>query len=173
MMSKAGLILFVAGAGIPLMAALNSGLGARLGNPIPAAFALFLLATTVTFLLLLTNPLPTKADIISIPSHYYLGGLFVAFYVLSMTWIAPEIGLGNAILVVLFGQLVAAAAIDHYALLKRAQSTDIIHPYRRDRARTAWCFPGEENQWLAGYEPDIHNQSTFDASTWLSAGEQE
>ena len=116
-MSKAGLILFAAGAGIPLMAALNSGLGARLGNPIPAAFALFLLATTVTFLLLLTNPLPTKADIISIPTHYYLGGLFVAFYVLSMTWIAPEMGLGNAILVVLFGQLVAAAAIDHYALL--------------------------------------------------------
>lgn len=36
MISKAAMILFVAGAGIPLMAALNSGLGLRLGSPIPA-----------------------------------------------------------------------------------------------------------------------------------------
>ena len=41
----------------------------------------------------------------------------MAFYVLAMTGIAPKLGLGNAIFVVLIGQLVAAAAIDHFALL--------------------------------------------------------
>jgi len=112
-----GVILFIAGAGIPLMAALNSGLGVRLGNPIPAAFVLFLLALAITTILTLINPLPSKAEIIAIPVHYYVGGLFVAFYVLSITWIAPKIGLGNAIFIVLFGQLIAAALIDHFGLL--------------------------------------------------------
>ena len=112
-----GIILFIAGAGIPLMAALNTGLGVRLGNPIPAAFVLFLLALAITAVLTLTNPLPSKADIVAIPVHYYLGGVFVAFYVLSITWITPNIGLGNAIFIVLFGQLFAAAIIDHFGLL--------------------------------------------------------
>ena len=117
MISKAVIILFIAGAGIPMMAALNSGLGMRLGNPIPAAFVLFMLATVITALLVFTNPLPTQSEISAIPAHFYLGGLFVAFYVLAMTWLAPKIGLGNAIFIVLSGQLVAAAAIDHFALL--------------------------------------------------------
>lgn len=112
-----GVILFIAGAGIPLMATLNAGLGVRLGNPIPAAFLLFLLALAITAVLALTNPLPSKAEIIAIPPHYYLGGVFVAFYVLSITWIAPKIGLGNAIFIVLVGQLVSAAIIDHFGLL--------------------------------------------------------
>jgi transporter family-2 protein len=112
-----GVILFIAGVGIPLMAALNAGLGVRLGNPFPAVFVLFLLALAITAVLTLSNPLPSKAEIVAIPVHYYLGGVFVAFYVLSITWIAPKIGLGNAIFIVLFGQLVAATIIDHFGLL--------------------------------------------------------
>ena len=114
--------LFVAGAGIPLMAALNGSLGLRLGSPVPAAFVLFLLALAVTTALVLTNPLPSKADLAAIPGRFYLGGLFVAFYVLSITWIAPKVGLGNAIFVVLLGQLVAATTIDHFALLDVTRS---------------------------------------------------
>lgn len=112
-----GLVLIIAGAGIPLMAALNAGLGVRLGSPFPAAFVLFLLALASTTIFVLSNPLPSRAEIAAIPTHFYLGGLFVAFYVLSITWIAPKIGLGNAVFLVLLGQLVAATAIDHFALL--------------------------------------------------------
>jgi len=84
-----GVILFIAGAGIPLMAAVNADLGVRLGSPIPAVFVLFLLAFAITAVLTLTNPLPSKAEFVAIPPHYYLGGLFVAFYVLSITC-SPE-----------------------------------------------------------------------------------
>ena len=117
-----GVVLFIAGTGIPLMAALNAGLGAGFGNPVPAAFVLFLLALTITAVLALTNPLPSKAEITAMPLHYYLGGVFVAFYVLSITWIAPKIGLGNAIFAVLLGQLVGAAIIDHFGLLNIART---------------------------------------------------
>lgn len=40
----------------------------------------------------------------------------MAFYVLSVTYIAPHFGVGNAVFFVLLGQLVAAALIDHYGL---------------------------------------------------------
>ena len=109
-------ILFIAGLGIPIMASLNSGLGTRLESPAAAAFVLFLLALAVTAALLLMNPLPSSNQVMEIPAPFYFGGLFVAFYILSITWIAPNIGLGNAIFLVLFGQIVAAAIIDHHGL---------------------------------------------------------
>ncbi|MFZ8974113.1 MAG: DMT family transporter, partial [Pseudomonadales bacterium] len=37
------------------------------------------------------------------PRHLLLGGLFVAFYVLSITYIAPHFGIGNAVFFVLLG----------------------------------------------------------------------
>lgn len=40
----------------------------------------------------------------------------MTFYVLSITWVAPRFGVGNAIFLVLLGQLVAAAVIDHFGL---------------------------------------------------------
>jgi transporter family-2 protein len=40
----------------------------------------------------------------------------VAFYVLSITYIAPTFGVGNAVFFVLLGQLVSAAIIDHFGL---------------------------------------------------------
>ena len=109
-------ILFIAGIGIPIMASLNSGLGARLESPVAAAFVLFLLALAVTAVLLHMNPLTFSNQVMEIPAPYYLGGLFVVFYVLSITWIAPKVGLGNAIFLVLFGQIVSAAIIDHHGL---------------------------------------------------------
>lgn len=116
------IVLIVAGAGIPLMAALNAGLGLRLGSPLPAAFALFLLALAVTSIPMLSNPLPTKAEIAAVPAYFYLGGVLVAFYLLSITGIAPRIGLGNSVFLVLLGQLVSAAAIDHFGLLGVSRS---------------------------------------------------
>lgn len=117
-----GVIMIIAGTGIPIMAALNAGLGVRLGSPVLAAFVLFLLALSVTAVLAITNPLPSKDQVFAAPVHYYLGGFIVAFYVLSITWIAPKIGLGNAIFLVLVGQLFATAIIDHYGLLNTVKA---------------------------------------------------
>jgi bacterial/archaeal transporter family-2 protein len=50
------------------------------------------------------------------PRHLFLAGLLVAFYVMSITFIAPHFGVGNAVFFVLLGQLISAAAIDHFGL---------------------------------------------------------
>ncbi len=107
-------VMLAAGIGIPVMAALNAGLGARIGNPTFAAFLLFLLALIITGVVAMVKPMPPKELLFAVPPQYFLGGLFVAFYVLTVTWIAPKIGVGNAIFFVLLGQIFAAAVIDHY-----------------------------------------------------------
>lgn len=108
-------VMLAAGIGIPVLAALNAALGQRLGSPAAAAAILFVVALAATLITLrLTGG--GFAGAASAPPHLFLAGLLVAFYVLSITWIAPQFGVGNAIFFVLLGQLVAAAAIDHFAL---------------------------------------------------------
>jgi transporter family-2 protein len=112
------LIMLAAGIGIPVLAALNAQLGARIGAPAAAAMALFAIAflATAGVTLVTTGPAPL-ASLPSQPPHLFLAGLLVAAYVLSITWIAPRFGVGNAIFCVLLGQLGSAAAIDHFGLM--------------------------------------------------------
>lgn len=107
-------VMVVAGIGIPIMAALNSGLGVRLGNPVAASSILLGMALISSLAFTLGRPLPEAGLLGATPPHYFMGGLFVAFYILSITWIAPKIGIGNAVFFVLLGQIAASAMIDHF-----------------------------------------------------------
>ncbi len=109
-------IMLAAGIGIPVLAALNAALGQRIGSPATAAFCLFLVALAGTALVLLATGGAAFGSLRGQPWHLFLAGLLVAFYVLSITWIAPRFGVGNAVFFVLLGQLVAAAVIDHFGL---------------------------------------------------------
>ncbi len=110
-------IMLLTGIGIPILAALNGGLGGRLGSPMAASMILFglafLIATTGA---LLTGSIGQIRFTSDIPLQFYFGGLFVAFYVIAVTFIAPRFGVGNAIFFVLVGQLISAATIDHFGL---------------------------------------------------------
>ena len=109
--------MLAAGIGIPILAALNAQLGQRIGSPVGAASVLFLVACAASLALAaLTGNLPRTATLAVQPPHLFLGGLLVAFYVLSITFVAPRFGVGNAILCVLMGQMMSAAVIDHFAL---------------------------------------------------------
>ena len=110
-------LMLATGIGIPIMAALSGTLGAKYGSPAFAASVLFLVALVISVVFLFAvegglKPFP-KA---SLPFYFYLGGAFVAFYVLSITWVAPQFGVGNAVAFVLLGQLISMAAIDQFGL---------------------------------------------------------
>ncbi len=110
------LIMLAAGVGIPVLAALNAALGRHIGSPAVAATVLFVVALgTAAIVAMLTNP-GAASKLASAPKHLFLAGTLVAFYVLSITWIAPTMGVGNAVFFVLLGQLISAAAIDHFGL---------------------------------------------------------
>jgi len=108
------LIMLAAGIGIPVLAALNAALGRHIGSPAVAATILFVVAFAVAATTaLVTNP-QAATKLATAPRHLFLAGALVAFYVLSITWIAPTMGVGNAVFFVLLGQLISAAAIDHF-----------------------------------------------------------
>ncbi len=115
-MTQYAIIMLLAGIGIPLLAALNAALGVHIGSPAAAATVLFVVALiTASAVTLMTGP-GALAGALSAPRHLLLGGVLIAFYVLSITYIAPHFGIGNAVFFVLLGQLVSAAAIDHFGL---------------------------------------------------------
>lgn len=110
------LIMLAAGIGIPVMAALNSQLGVRLGSPVAAAVVVFCVALVTSVVVLFALDARPILKIASVPPHLTMAGLFVAFYILSITFIAPHFGIGNAVFFVLLGQLISAALIDHFGL---------------------------------------------------------
>lgn len=111
------LIMLAAGIGIPVLAALNAALGQRLGSPFAAGVVLFCVAlSAAVVVLLLTGDTGKLAGLPAAPKYLFLAGLLVAFYVLSITYLAPKFGIGNAVFFVLLGQLISAAAIDHFGL---------------------------------------------------------
>jgi transporter family-2 protein len=121
--------MLVVGLGIPVFAALNGNLGARLQNPVMAAIiALSVGIVACLGVMLLSGKIPNLVVESSIPFYYYLGGLFVVFYVLGMTWIAPRFSVVNSVAFVLLGQIISMAIIDHFNLLGAA-----YHPISTQR----------------------------------------
>lgn len=112
---QSALIMTAAGVGVPLLAALNAALGRHLASPAGAGVILFVMAMGAALAVFaLTGG--SFRGVATAPRHLFMAGLFVAFYVLSVTWIAPSFGVGNAIFFVLLGQLLSAAVIDHFGL---------------------------------------------------------
>jgi transporter family-2 protein len=116
------LMMIVVGMGIPVTAALNAGLGTHIQSPVAASVILFAVGLVMTAIVLAFVGLPSRGVFTGLSPWYYLAAVGVVFYVLSVTWSAPRIGVGNAIFFVLLGQLVAAAVIDHFGLFGAAKS---------------------------------------------------
>jgi|TARA_R110001583_G_scaffold64488_4_gene187230 transporter family-2 protein len=111
-------IMLIAGIGIPIMATLNGGLGSRLqSSALAATILLFVGMILAVAYLLVTEGVPKTLYPPNTPIYFYLGGFFVLFYILTITWAAPRFGISNAIAFVLLGQLISMSLIDHFGLL--------------------------------------------------------
>ena len=89
---------------------------------IPAVAASFAVGLAISLLLLAVVGFPPRSTFSFDPPQIWFGAVFILFYGASVTYAAPRIGLGNAIFFVLLGQIVAAAAIDHFCWLGSIQS---------------------------------------------------
>ena len=121
-MAQYAVVMLLAGIGIPILAALNAALGTRLGSPAAAATILFVIAFGTAAVVFILTGAQGMSKLTAAPKHLLLAGVLIAFYVLSITYIAPHFGIGNAVFFVLLGQLISAAAIDHFGLFG-AQAT--------------------------------------------------
>jgi len=113
----------VGGILIPIMAALSGGLGRTIDSPWMAAaivsgggFAL-----TLAFALLNGGANISWEALQQAKPAQLLAGAGFAFYLLSITWVGPRFGIGNAVMFVLAGQIISSALIDHFGLFGAPQ----------------------------------------------------
>ena len=111
-------LALVVGALIPLQAATNAALARALGSVAFASFTVFAVALVFVSacVVVARTPVPALGVLRSAPAYGYLGGLIVGSYVLAITFLAPRLGVGNAICFIVTGQILAAVAIDHFGL---------------------------------------------------------
>jgi transporter family-2 protein len=114
--STCAITMLFAGIGIPILAALNAALGGRIGSPVAASVVLFAIAFLSAAAVYATGLFKPTGSLLAAPKHLFLAGVLIAFYLLSITFIAPKFGVGNAVFFVLLGQLISAAMIDHFGL---------------------------------------------------------
>lgn len=111
-------LALLAGVLIPIMAALSGAMGRTLGNPQVAAF----LVITGAFLMVLAFTLATSGagfdwgKLAHATPLQLASGFAMAFYLLAITYLAPRFGVGNAVMLVVAGQIASAAVIDHFGL---------------------------------------------------------
>lgn len=115
--SYAALALF-AGVMIPVMAALSGALGRGFGNPAYAALitAGVGFAGVLAFTLISGAQAPSLTALRAASPLQLAAGLGMALYICSITFLAPRFGVGNAIMLVVAGQIISAAFIDHWGL---------------------------------------------------------
>lgn len=114
-------LALTAGALIPVQAAANAALSQAIRGKV--AFAALILfgvaggAVLVANLVMGVRP-PPASELRAAPAWGYAGGLIVATYVLTITFLVPRLGVGSAIALIVTGQIVGAVLIDHFGLLR-------------------------------------------------------
>ena len=115
------MLALASGALIPVQAAANAALSKSIGGNVAfAALALFVVAgaSTLLAIVLVGAPIPPVGALRAASAWTYVGGLIVAAYVLTITFLVPRLGVGTAISFIVAGQIAAALAIDHFGLLR-------------------------------------------------------
>jgi transporter family-2 protein len=113
-----GALAVIIGALIPVQAATNAAMSRVIGSVAITSLAIFAIGFVIVavWAIGIRVPLPSVEALRHVPVYGYLGGFIVASYVTSITFLAPRLGVGNSIRLVVSGQIVAAVIIDHVGL---------------------------------------------------------
>ena len=111
----------IAGILIAVQASTNTALRLHLSSPWIAALTNFLVGITALIIIILIirpDTFSAMKPMISgeVPLWKMIGGFLGAFFVLSVTVLAPHLGVGRVILLYLFGQILMSVVIDHFGL---------------------------------------------------------
>jgi len=110
-----GALAVIVGGLIPVQAATNAAMSRVIGSVAITSLTLFGIGFVVVAVLaiVIRVPLPSLEALWRVPAYGWLGGFIVASYVIAITFLAPRLGVGNAIRLVVTGQILAAVVIDH------------------------------------------------------------
>ncbi|MCE6988971.1 DMT family transporter [Dyadobacter sp. CY323] len=111
------LFAFLIGISNTVQSGVNAQLRESINNPILAALTSFFVGFVVlliAFACFNQNPIPSLDDFKQVSWMRFMGGVFGAFYVLTVIFIIRDIGPANMLCLVVAGQMIAAMTIDHF-----------------------------------------------------------
>ena len=107
------IMIVIGGACISLQAPVNAGLARGIGSPLVASAISFGVGFVIlTVVSVIRGEVPSFSAALTQPWWMLIGGAFGAFYVWSMVWSLPRLGVVTAIAVLALGQIVAAMVLD-------------------------------------------------------------
>ncbi|MFD3446652.1 DMT family transporter [Microbacteriaceae bacterium 4G12] len=109
------LLALLSGLALGVQAAINGGLGKRLGA-LEGAFVSFAVGTIALLVLVLSFGKGNIGTFTQVPKWQLTGGLLGAFYVAVSVMVVPRIGVATTLTAIILGQLCMGAVIDHFAL---------------------------------------------------------
>jgi transporter family-2 protein len=124
-MDKIGwvVIAFLAGAILPIQAGLNARLGKAVESPGHASLFSFMVGVLgLVVYLLLTRQTVSWSGVKEAPGYVWLGGLLGAFYVTTIILAFPKLGPGLTFGLVVAGQMIFSAVLEHNNILVAQQS---------------------------------------------------
>ena len=116
---KAIALAAAAGAALPIQIGINTTLARHGAGAVWAAMVSFGVGTVglAGVFLFQRVSLPPRAELAAAPWWAWTGGLLGAFYVASSIWAAPRLGAALLFALVVGGQMVMSAGLDHTAAL--------------------------------------------------------
>lgn len=113
------LIGLLGGMAVGLQGPLSSMISQRLGI-IESVFIIHLGGSLVSFLLILSKGGGNLAEWRSVPWYALAGGVLGLAVISAISFTIPRVGVASSILVIVTGQLLVSAALDHFGLLGAA-----------------------------------------------------
>lgn len=106
----------VAGAALPIQAAINAKLGKAVVNPYLGTWLTFIIGAVglLAYLLIARVPFSTVTNAYQEHWTVWTGGLLGAFYVASLIILIPKLGTALAFGLIVAGQMGLSLVLDHY-----------------------------------------------------------
>jgi transporter family-2 protein len=111
------LLVFMAGALLPIQAGVNGELARHLGHPLRASLVSFLVGSLFLFLLVQRLAPGAWGGAWKAPLWAWLGGIGGAIYVWSIVALAPRLGALISFALLVSGQMAASIALEALGLL--------------------------------------------------------
>lgn len=112
------LLAIVVGAGLTLQVGMNATIGTTVGSPLLASVLNFVIGTVALGAVALASGARlAPGTAATVPAWAWLGGLFGAAYVASVTVLGPRLGAVALLALVLLGQMAAALVVDHFGIV--------------------------------------------------------
>ncbi len=118
---KSGFLAIAIFAGVlnPFLGGMNTTLSKKVHQPLWAVAATFGMAMIATLILALATrePFPTNVAMANAPWWSWLGGLFAAGFVLSLTLVAEKLGASVFTGVTVTVAMLVSVVLDHYGIV--------------------------------------------------------